>query len=258
MGLDGDAVLFQRQLVAADGLKRGGARADAADHIPAAALDHVANRREIAKVLGERVRERVRHVGREHCVADAVLVEHVLNGELAAEGIAAAFKVHLADLVGIGLDEDGDVRVPERRHRAVFVAKVGQAQDHAVELAFMFLEEPGVHAAFFSGLDGAVLGERRVHRDPAMARLFHGLGHFLARTGDQRLREKASVCKIQREHQFVHELPFLLSITLIYNGIISVSAQNVNVLRRVPSGRFRSAAPAYVRRFRGTGGQRAR
>jgi len=57
-----------------------------------------------------------------------------IDGELAAEAIAAHGGGHLAQIVGEGLDEDGLTGVLERYGDTVLVAEVGKAEEHAASL----------------------------------------------------------------------------------------------------------------------------
>ena len=125
-------------------------------------------------------------MGLEDRERDVILTEHIRDGELAAVGVAAVGKVHLADLVGIGLHEDGNARVLQRGDRAVFVGKNGHREDHAVILALVLLEPLGVEQAFVSCLDAAVAGELLVHHDIVIARVGDGLDHVVACAVDHR------------------------------------------------------------------------
>jgi hypothetical protein len=94
-------------------------------------------------------------------VGDAVLLEVVADGHLAAEAVAAEGDGHLAGGIGRGLDEDGDVEVGEAEGvgEAALFAEVGQGDDDAVDLVGVLLEEFGTLLGVFVGLDRAVGGD---------------------------------------------------------------------------------------------------
>lgn len=53
------------------------------------------------------------------------LLEHAAKAQLAAEGVAPAGEVHLADFVGVGLHQHGHGHVAQGGLDAVFIAEVG-------------------------------------------------------------------------------------------------------------------------------------
>ena len=202
-GLDVDAVFLHGNLVEADGLERGGARADAAEVEALHAVDHAADRGEVAQVLLELGAQRMDNMGLEHRERDIVLTEHVRDGELAAVGVAAVGKVHLADLVGVRLHEDGHARVLQGGDGAVFVGENGHGEDDAVILALVLLEPLGVEQAFVSCLDAAVAGELLIHHDVVIARVGDGLDHVVACAVDQLAGHEAAVAEAEGKGHFL-------------------------------------------------------
>ena len=188
---------MQGQLVVAHGLEGGGAGADRADGELPHAVDHGADAGEDVDLPGEFGGKGVADVGLEGGEADAELPEHVHDGELAAEGVPALLEAHPADLVGIGLDEDGLFEVAEGGHRPVFVPEIGQAQNGAVHLVLVFLQKGGIALAVGLGLHRAVLGQAPVHGHKLVAGPLEGFGHLLAGGVHQLAGEKAAVGKIE-------------------------------------------------------------
>ena len=143
------------------------------------------------------------NMGLEHRERDIVLTEHVRDGELAAVGVAAVGKVHLADLVGIGLHEDGNARVLQRGDRAVFVGENGHGEDHAVILALVLLEPLGVKQALVARFDAAVAGQLLVHHDIIIAGVGDSLDHIVACAVDQLAGHEAAVAEAEGKGHFL-------------------------------------------------------
>jgi len=202
-GLDVNAVFLHGNLVEADGLERGGARADAAEVEALHAVDHAADGGEVTQVLLELGAQRMDNMGLEHRERDIVLTEHVRDGELAAVGVAAVGKVHLADLVGIGLHEDGNARVLQRGDRAVFVGKNGHGEDDAVILSLVLLEPLGVKQTLVARLNAAVAGQLLVHHDVVIAGVGDSLDHVVACAVNQLAGHEAAVAEAEGKGHFL-------------------------------------------------------
>ena len=97
-------------------------------------------------------------MGLEHRERDVVLTEHIRDRELAAVGVAAVSEVHLTDLIGICLHENGHAGILQRGDGAVFVGENGHGEDHAVILTLVFLEPLGVEQALVARFDAAASG----------------------------------------------------------------------------------------------------
>ena len=203
-----DAVLLQRQLVKAGGLEGCGAGADAAEVKALHAVDDPADGREVPQVLLEFGRERMHHMGLEHREGYVILGEHVGDGELAAEGVTAVLEIHLADLVGVGLHQDGHARVLQGGDGAVFVGEDGHGEDHAVILALMGFQPLGVEKALVTGFDAAVAGQVRVHSDVVVTRVGDRLDHILACAVDELPGHEAAVAECQSKGHFLSHFYF--------------------------------------------------
>ena len=142
-------------------------------------------------------------MGLEDRERDVVLTEHIRDGELAAVGVAAVSEVHLTDLIGIGLHEDGHARVLQGGNGAVFVGENGHGEDDAVILALVLLEPLGVEQAFVSCLDAAVAGELLIHHDVVIARVGDGLDHVVACAVDQLAGHEAAVAEAEGKGHFL-------------------------------------------------------
>ena len=202
-GLDVDAVFLHGDLVEADGLERGGARADAAEVEALHAVDHAADSGEVAQVLLELGAQRMDNMGLEHRERDVILTEHVRDGELAAVGVAAVGKVHLADLIGVRLHENGHARVLQRGDGAVFVGKNGHREDHAVILALVLLEPLGVEQTLVARLNAAVAGQLLVHHDVVIAGVGDSLDHIVACAVNQLAWHEAAVAEAKGKGHFL-------------------------------------------------------
>ena len=152
-------------------------------------------------------------MGLEHRERDVVLTEHVRDGELAAVGVAAVGKVHLADLVGIGLHENGHARVLQGGDGTVFVGKNGHGEDYAVILTLMLFQPFGIQQALVARFNAAVAGQLLVHHDVVIARVGHGLDHVIACAVDQFAGHEAAVAEAEgKGHLLFHlESPFSVS-----------------------------------------------
>ena len=200
-----DAVLLQRQFIEAHRFKRGGTRADAAQIEALHAVNHAADRGEIAQVFLELRGQRMHHVRLEHRERHAVLAEHVRNGEFSAERIAAMREIHLADFIGIRLHQNRHMRILQRRDRAVFIGEDRHGENHAIVFALVLLEPFGVQQTFIAGFHAAVAGQFLIHDDVIIARIGHGLDHIIARAVDQFAGHEAAVCKRQsKRHLLFH------------------------------------------------------
>ena len=209
--LDVDSVALQGHLVEAHRLEGRRARADAAEVEAAHAPDHAADRGKIFKIFAERLAQRVHDVRLHHRERDLVLIEHVRHRKLAAEGVAAVREVHLADLVGVCLHEDGHARVLQRRSRAVFVDEDGHAQNDAVVLPFVALQPVVVQPALFARFHRAVAGCVLVHCQILVPRVRHGFDHVLPRARDELCGHEPAVAEIECEFHFINSFNALYS-----------------------------------------------
>ena len=144
-------------------------------------------------------RQRMHHVGLEHGEGDAALREDVRDGELAAEGVAAVGEVHLADFVGVGLEEDGDARVAQGLEGAVLVGEDRHGEDHAVILAPVLGEPLRVEASLVARLHAAEARGLLVHHDRGVAGVLDGLGDLAAGAENQFAGHEAAVAEAKRE-----------------------------------------------------------
>jgi hypothetical protein len=89
---------------------------------------------------------------------DAVLVEVIADGHLAAESVPAVLHVDLVEVVveGVHQHRNAKLRRLEGPYDALLVAEVRQADDHAVDPCPVGLEERRVLRGVGPRLDGAV------------------------------------------------------------------------------------------------------
>ena len=135
------------------------------------------------------------HMGLHDGERNIVLAEYIGDGELAAVSIPAMLEIHLADLVRIGLHQNGNARVLQGSDGTVFIRKDGHGENHTVILAFMLFQPFGIEAALFAGFHTAVTGQFRVHGDVVIARIRDSLDHILTGTIDQFAGHEATVAE---------------------------------------------------------------
>ena len=185
--------------------KAAGPGADGADPGVAQSADHPADPGEELEVLREGGAVEGHGVGAGVREGNAVLVEVVADGQLAAEGVAAVERVELVQLVVAGLHEDGHAQLGELQgvDHAELIAEVGQGHDDAVDLVAVLVEEVGALAGVGDGLDGPagcrVLGQD----DGAMAQVLDLAEQLLAAAPGQLGRKHAPGSDDQPEGQFL-------------------------------------------------------
>ena len=204
-----DAVLLHGDFIEAHGLECGGAGTDAAQVKPLHTVHDPADGCKVPEILGERGAERMHHMGLHDGERHIVLAEHVGDGELAAVGIPAMLEIHLADLVGVGLHQNGHACVLQGSDGTVFIRKDGHGEDHAVILALMLFQPLGVQAALVTGFHTAVTGQFGIHGDVVETCIGHGLDHILTGTVDQFAGHKTAVAEAKGKGHFFHVM-FLL------------------------------------------------
>ena len=126
---------------------------------------------------------------------DAGLLEVVADGDLAAEGVAAAGDAEGVKVVGVGLNEDRDVQTGEfdRVGDAFFVAEVGEDDQNAVDLVAVAAKRSAHFAGIGVGFDAAELGLlRREHDGLDTCGLEEGKD-VLACFADEDIREEIAV-----------------------------------------------------------------
>ena len=138
MGLKGNAVFLQCQLIIAHSLEGSGSGAYAAYGKAFQLFYNGTGFGKVFQILLKVRTGRMNHMRGIYGVLNAVLVEHVFDTQLAAEGVSSGVKVHFTDLVGIGLYEDRHTGVPAGGYGAVLISKVGKTDDYAVEAALVF------------------------------------------------------------------------------------------------------------------------
>ena len=86
---------------------------------------------------------------------DAILIEVVADGNLAAEGIAAAVEVHLVVLIVAGLYQHRYVQfgTTDGIDDAHLVAEIRQRNDDSIDFIAVLTEEFSTFDAVFYGLD---------------------------------------------------------------------------------------------------------
>ena len=113
VGLDGDALALEGELVDAHGLEGRRPRPDRAHAQFPEPLHDPADPVEMVEILREGLRRRARpRAAGSDGELYVALVEDVHDGELAAERVAAQLGGHAPELVGICLDQDGQVAWP--------------------------------------------------------------------------------------------------------------------------------------------------
>src|SRR6202789_3017068 len=194
-GLYGDAGAFEKFFGVADGVEGRGARADGAEADVAKTSHDAADGGEPLEVGLELCGVGGFGVERGERVGDAVLLEVVADGHLAAEAVAAEGDAHFARGVGRGLDEDGHVEIgqAERVGQAALFAEVWQRDDDAVDLGGVLLEEFSALLGVFVGFYGSVRGLFRGEHDGLNAHRFERSNHFKTPAGCEVAGEESAV-----------------------------------------------------------------
>ena len=218
-----DAVSLQRHFVEAHRLEGGRARADTAEVKSLHALYHAANGSEVFEVLRERIAQRMHDVRLHHREGNFILIEDVRHRELTAERISSVLEVHLADLIGIRLHEDGNVRILQCRRSAVFVDEDGHTEDDAVVFPFVAFQPVVIKPPLFARFHRAVAGEGCVHRKVLIPRARHSFDHLCACTFDEFPGHKPAVAEIQckshiRKTPLTNDITFGTLSTFLRNG----------------------------------------
>ena len=198
-----DAMLLHCNLIKTGGFESGGARADAAEIETLHAVHNPADGCKILQVLPELRAEGVHNMGLENRERHTILREHISDGELAAKGITPMLEIHLPDLIGIRLHEDGYARILQSGDGTVFVGKDRHGEDYAVILALMLFEPSGIQQALVAGLDAAVAGQGSVHGDVVIACLGDSLDHVVPCAVDEFAGHKATVAECQSKSHFL-------------------------------------------------------
>ena len=137
------------------------------------------------------------HMRLEHGVLNSVLMENVLDAELATVRVTAVLEVHLTDLVWICLNKTGLARIAKCGNRAVLVAEVGKGQNNSVILALVGCKPLCVLPPLLAGLHGSVAGHILWRDDVIVSRIGNRLFHLLASTRNKTFGEEASVSEIK-------------------------------------------------------------
>jgi hypothetical protein len=89
-----------------------------------------------------------------------VLTQVVADGNLAAERVAAPLDGELAQIIRAGLHQHRHVerRQPQHVRHALFVAKVGQADEHALDAIAVPAKQLGARLRVLPGFNRAELG----------------------------------------------------------------------------------------------------
>ena len=176
-------------------LKGGSAGADCADVQAAQMLHDPANPGKLAQILLKSRVGRVHGHALGQRVWDAALAQHIAHGQLAAQRVPTVGKVHEPDFVRICLHQNGHIGLLQSGRSAVFIAKVGKAQNDAVVFPGVSLEKLGILPALRAGFHSAQMGRVFLHANAVMAAAHHGLRQFPAGACDEFARKKPAISK---------------------------------------------------------------
>ena len=190
-----DAGTLKQLLAVADGVERGGTRADGADSAVAQALDHAANGSEPRQIPGEFGAIERFGMQRRQRIRNFVLRQIVAGAHLAAEAIAPHGDGHVVGAIGRGLDEHGYVQAggPQRLHLAALFTKIGQRDDDAVDLVAVAVKQLRALAGIRTGFHSTVLRVFRGENHYAVAGGFQHADDFLTAGLGQVIREEAAI-----------------------------------------------------------------
>jgi len=137
-------------------------------------------------------------------------MEHIHDRELTTEGIAPERRGHLIQVIGVGLNEDGDVGILHSCHGPGLIPEVGEGEDHTAILASMLTQEVGIDLTLARSLHGTIAGGLSVQHQHLVPQRLEHPRQFLSGLSLQRRREEPSVSKEQRESRLLHGGPPLL------------------------------------------------
>ena len=202
--LHADAERLQQLFAEARGVEVIRARADGAEtgglHTP----DHAAHPGELRQIRLEGIRVGVNRVFGRDAERGVVLVEVVAHRDLAAERVPPPFQVELVQVVRERLHQNRDVQAGEldRLRDALFVAEVRQADQDAVDLAGVLVEQRAALFGVLPRLDRAERGIFRREGHDADTHLVQHGQQAAAAFGDQNIREKVSVANDDAKRDF--------------------------------------------------------
>ena len=129
-------------------------------------VHHAADGSKLLQVFLQQVAINRIGVERGVCEGNAILIEVVADGNLAAEGVTATVKVHLVVLIVTSLHQHGDVQVgiADGIDDANLETEVGQRDDDAVYLVTMLTKLPGYFQSVFAGLNATAARRRSILR----------------------------------------------------------------------------------------------
>ena len=125
------------------------------------------------------------------------LLKYRAQTQLSAERVAPICEIHLADFIGICLQQHGHIHIAQRGLDAVFIAEVRQADDHAVVFAVMLFEEIMIDHALLRGFHRAVFYAILFNFEQRNAHLCGGGTHIRVGGFDYGTRKKAAICNQQ-------------------------------------------------------------
>ena len=190
-----DAVALQNLLAVADGIEGTRASADGTDSDLAHASHDATDGDEPGEVGSKGGIERSAHVLGREGKRDAGLSQVVADGDFPAERIPAANWVQQTEIVGVSLNQHGDVQVGElqRVGDALFVTEVGQHHDHAIDAVALPAEQLGASPRVRMGLDAAELGFGRIEEHGRDAGLLEELQNVATGVSHQLVGKEVSI-----------------------------------------------------------------
>ena len=129
------------------------------------------------------------------------MAEIIADGDLSTKGIATTNDVEFVEFVGIALDEHGNIEPSdfERVSHTLFVAEVGQANEHAGDFIAFSAKEIGALTGVIMGLHATEFSFGRIEPDgfdTQFSEQFYDVGPGI---GNQAVRKKITVAEDDTE-----------------------------------------------------------
>jgi len=196
-------VAFEEFFRVANGVECTRSRADSAEADAAQAVHDATHSEEFLQIAAEALGRRKRDVLAREREFDSGLHQVITDGNFSAIGIATARGRKLFQIIGITLDQDGDVQLRhlQRVRDAFFVAEIRQANEDAVDLVSVAAEEFGAFASLGMCFNTTEFRIGLVELDGFNAEFGEALLDVPAGFSDQLVGEKVAVAVDDTENR---------------------------------------------------------
>ena len=135
-----DPVLLHRDLIKTHCLECSRPGAQAADIEPSHAVHDTADRGKITEILLKFCRKRVNHMRLQDREGKPVLCKDIRHRKFPAERVPSVCKIHLADLIRVGLKQNRNPGVLQRGYSAILIRKNRHRENDAIVFPSVLLQ----------------------------------------------------------------------------------------------------------------------